>query len=511
MEPISGVEIARAIKGQIINSNGNGKGKGESRFVRVSTDSRYISPGDLFIALKGEYFNGHDFIIDALAKGAAGAIVSHDFFPRVTTDAVIITVNDTLKSLGDLAAYYRQKLPTHIIAVTGSNGKTTTKDIIYHLLSQHTSPHTKTFSEKTGASRDFGVGARVTKSPKSFNNCIGVPLTIFELNREIDFGIVELGTNAPGEIRRISEIVKPHTAVFTNISEAHLEGLGSIEGVAKEKGEMLDYICKDGTIVINADDVWCNKIASNFSGRIVRFGIEDSSQRHGISGEIQIMGSNISRTDLGLVFTVNGDFRVNVPFFGVHNVYNCLAALAVCHSLGFDIEKLSKTLLSFRLPAMRMDRQNMGDIAIINDAYNANPQSMIAALNEYGEMKVNGRKVFICGDMLELGSQTERFHEEIGIKVAHSSIDLLMTVGKLSRYVADSASAHGMAKENIICYDSLEEILASVIYCLKEGDTVLIKGSRRMGLEGILERVRGHFSKTASCFGQDEMLVGAST
>lgn len=458
MEPISAVEIAQAVRGQIIH------GKGESRFVRISTDSRHILPGDLFVALKGEHFNGHDFILDALARGASGAVVSQGFFPGVTnTDVVLISVTDTLKALGDLAVYYRQKLPIHIIAVTGSNGKTTTKDMIHHLLSQ---------------------GARVTKSPKSFNNCIGVPLTIFELNRQINFGIIELGTNAPGEIRRLSEIAKPHTAVFTNISETHLEGLGSVEGVAKEKGEMLDYIGKDGTLIINADNVWCNRIASNFSGRIVRFGINNQAQ---------IKGSNVSRTDLGLAFTVNDNFRVNVPFYGMHNVYNCLAALAACHSLGFDIEKLSKTLLSFRLPAMRMDRQDVGNIAVINDAYNANPQSMIAALNEYSEMKVHGRKVFICGDMLELGNHAERLHKEVGIKVAHSGIDLLLTVGKLSRYVAESASAHGMAKENIMCYDNLDEILASVVYYLKEGDTILIKGSRRIGLEGIQERIKSYF------------------
>ncbi|HHT9126453.1 MAG TPA: UDP-N-acetylmuramoyl-tripeptide--D-alanyl-D-alanine ligase [Candidatus Brocadiia bacterium] len=465
MGPISAIEIAQAVRGQIKH------GKGESRFVRISRDSRHILPGDLFVALKGERFNGHDFVLDALAGGAAGVMVETQDFASLpgflnvsNTDVVVIFVNDTLKALGDLAAYYRQKLPTHIIAVTGSNGKTTTKDIIHHLLSQC---------------------AMATKSPESFNNCIGVPLTIFELNSQTDFGIIEMGTNAPGEIRRLSEIVRPHTAVFTNISETHLEGLGSVEGVAKEKGEMLNYIDKDGTIVINADNVWCNKIAKSFSGRIIRFGINNQAQ---------IKGSNVSRTDLGLAFTVNDDFRVNVPFYEIHNVYNCLAALAVCYSLGFDIEKLSKTLLRFRLPAMRMDRQNIGDIAVINDAYNANPQSMLAALNEYSEMKVHGRKIFICGDMLELGNHAERLHKEIGIKVAHAGIDLLLTVGKLSRYVAESATAHGMAKENTMCYDSLGELLASIVYCLKDGDTILIKGSRRIGLEGIIERIESYFA-----------------
>lgn len=481
LEPISAFEIVQAIRGQIINGNG------ESRFLGVSTDSRHISPGNLFFALKGEHFNGHDFVLDALAGGAAGVVVSHDFFPRVTNaDVALIAVDDTLKALGDLAAYYRQKLPAHIIAVTGSNGKSTTKDMIHHLLSQC---------------------ARATTSLKSFNNCIGVPLTIFELNRQTDFGVIELGTNAPGEIRRLSEIAKPRTGVFTNISEAHLEGLGSIEGVAKEKGEMIDCIDEDGTIVINADNEWCNKIASNFSGRIIRFGVNN---------EAEIKGSNIGRTDLGLAFTVNDSFRVDVPFYGMHNVYNCLAALAVCHTVGFDIEKLSKALLSFRLPAMRMDRQNIGDITIINDAYNANPQSMIAALNEYGKMKVHGRKIFICGDMLELGSHAERLHKEIGIRVAHSGIGLLLAVGKLSRYIAESASAHGMAKENIICYDNLNDILASVVYYLKEGDTILLKGSRSMRLEGIIERVKSYFSKAPypeqgekqvqeACFSQDKL------
>lgn len=472
MEPISGLEIAQAVGGQIKH------GSGERQFVRISTDSRRISPGDLFFALKGEHFNGHEFIFDALAKGAAGAVVLHDFFPGITnTDVVLISVDDALKALGDLAAYYRQKLPTRVVAVTGSNGKTTTKDLIHYLLSQC---------------------AGVTKSQKSFNNCVGVPLTIFELNRQIDFGIIELGTNAPGEIRRLSEIARPHIGVFTNVSEAHLEGLGSVEGVAREKGAMLDYIGEGGAIVINADDVWCNRIASNFSGRVVRFGINSHAQIKGSNhprGGLAVFGAGISRTDLGLAFIVNDSFRVNVPFYGMHNVYNCLEALAVCYTLGFDIEKLSKTLLDFRLPAMRMDRQDVDGIAIINDAYNANPQSMIAALNEFGEMKVHGRKIFICGDMLELGSHAERLHKEIGIKVARAGIDLLLTVGKLSKYVAESANTHGMAKENIMCFDSLDEILASVVHYLKKGDTILIKGSRRMGLEGILERVESYFAE----------------
>jgi UDP-N-acetylmuramoyl-tripeptide--D-alanyl-D-alanine ligase len=456
-------DILKATGGKLIQGNS------ELLINGISTDTRSIKQGEIFFALEGENYDGHKFVGQAIHNGAAGAVISsgkkaaysfHNGFKK----CALLEVADTLTALGELAKFYRNSLPASFIAVTGSNGKTTTKDMAYHVL------------------RNF---KSVSRSRKSFNNLIGVPLTIFETETAHDFCIVEMGTNAPGEIKRLSEIIFPDFAILTNISNAHLEGLENIEGVASAKSEFIENMAEDGTLITNADDDWCNQIADRFNGKVISFGFNQSAD---------IKASNVKRNDSGFVFTVNDSLTVNLPVFGKHNIYNALAVIAMCDTVGVGIEVICDKFIDFKLPPMRMEKQICGGIVVVNDGYNSNPSSMSSALDEFSQWMTSGRKVLICGDMLELGNYAERLHKEVGAKVADANIDVLWTVGPFSRFVAEEAIANGMPRENILSCETSEEMCSFVASQLKKDDTVLIKGSRRMKLECVSRQIENYFS-----------------
>jgi len=463
MNNIKVYDILKATSGKLI------QGDSESLINGISTDTRSIKHGEIFFALEGENYDGYTFVEQAIHNGAAGAVISsgkksiyslHNGFKECT----LIEVADTLRALGDLAKFYRNSLPAGFIAVTGSNGKTTTKDMVYHVL---------------------GNFKNMSRSRKSFNNFIGVPLTIFETENTHDFCVVEMGTNAPGEIKRLSEIIIPDFIILTNISHAHLEGLDSIEGVANAKAEFIGNMAGNGTLITNADDDWCKRIATRFNEKVISFGFALSAD---------IKASNAKRNDSGFVFTVNDSFTINLPVSGRHNIYNALAAIATCSAVGIGIEEICDKFVDFKLPPMRMEKQIFGDIVVINDGYNSNPSSMSSALDEFSQLTTHGRKVLVCGDMLELGNYAERLHKEIGAKVVNANIDALWTVGPFSRFVAEEAIANGMPRENILSCETSEEMCSFVASQLKRDDTVLIKGSRRMKLECILRQIESCFS-----------------
>lgn len=455
MEDLCFNEIVEAVDGRRI-----GAGK-DVRVTGVSIDSRTIQKGDLFFALEGERVDGHRYVLPAMKAGAVGAVVSrvedidsaYEHFP-------VICVKDTVKALGDLAGYYRRKLPAKIIGVTGSNGKTTTKEMAYHMLSQFST---------------------VVRSQKSFNNFIGVPLTIFAIEKKHHYGVLEMGTNAPGEIRRLSEIGLPDVAVILNVSQTHLEGLGSLEGVASAKGEILENLSPEGVFVYNVDNLWCERIADGFPGKKIGFGF---------SPRAQIRCTDVKKEGEGYRLVINGSLAIDLPVPGYHNISNCLASFAVCDALGHRINRLKEVFSSFQLPHMRMERQRMGNITLINDAYNANPASVRAALTYLQEMDTKGRRVFICGDMLELGTDTVRFHREIGERVAQLGIDLLWTVGEYAAEIARAAKLSGMPERGVVSFKEVNDIPDSEMGEFRENDTVLIKGSRGMHMENIIEKFR---------------------
>ncbi|MCP4252295.1 MAG: UDP-N-acetylmuramoyl-tripeptide--D-alanyl-D-alanine ligase [Candidatus Scalindua sp.] len=454
--------VLKAINGELL------LGSPESRTTGISTDSRSIKEGELFFALEGENYNGHKFVGQAISNGAVGAVISSNkdaFYSLIKgfEKCILIEVADTLKALGDLARFYRKCLRTDFVAVTGSNGKTTTKDMIYHVL------------------RNF---SNVTRSRKSFNNFIGVPLTIFDSDYTQDFCVVEMGTNAPGEIRRLSEIIFSDFTVLTNISCTHLEGLGSIEGVANAKAELIKNMAENGILITNADDDWCNWIVNRYDGKVITFGFNKGAD---------IRASNVIRNDSGFVFNVNDNFTVKLNVLGKHNIYNAMAAIAICNAVGIGMGDICDKLVDFKLPPMRMEKQVCGDIVVINDGYNSNPSSMSAALEEFSQLTTPGRRILVCGDMLELGNYAESLHREIGAKVAKSDIDVLWTVGSFSRFVAEEAIANGMPEERIRSCETSEEISPFVASQLRKDDTVLIKGSRGMKLENVVRQIESCF------------------
>ncbi|MGR3220544.1 MAG: UDP-N-acetylmuramoyl-tripeptide--D-alanyl-D-alanine ligase [Candidatus Anammoxibacter sp.] len=340
MEQLSLNEIVNAVNGAISDRSGKSVMRNpqpEIVFDGISTDSRVTKEGDVFFALKGPNYDGHRFVNDAINNGAKCAVVDLGLGIRdcgldeekSQIRNCLIRVSDTTTALGDLAKYYRAKMSAKIVAVTGSNGKTTTKDMVYHLLF-----------------RKF----KTIKSKASFNNFIGVPLTIFDLNFNDKFGIVELGTNAFGEIKRLSEIAVPDVAVITNIGGTHLEGLKNIEGVKKAKAEILQNIKDDGLLIVNADDNLTLEIANDFNGEVVKFGC-DKKAKFKVSG--------MNRTLQGWSFVVNDTHRVNLPVPGYYNIFNCAAAIAVVSSLGIEIEDIDNAFNDFRLSPMRMDKQTI--------------------------------------------------------------------------------------------------------------------------------------------------------
>jgi UDP-N-acetylmuramoyl-tripeptide--D-alanyl-D-alanine ligase len=403
-------------------------------------------------------------VIPALERGAAGAIVSHvvngiEAFP----DRALFVVPDTLKALGDLARHLRRKLATRIIGITGSNGKTTTKEMIYHLLSKV---------------------ARVSRAPKSFNNFIGVPLTLFAIEPDDEFAVIEMGTNAPGEIKYLAGIAEPDLGVITNVSATHLEGLKSEEGVANAKAELLDAIRPDGLAVLNADNKWTPYMAPRCRGRIMTFGLSQGAD---------VRATDVSMDATGVRFVLNGRVEVTIPVIGRHNVYNALAAACVCGQLGLSAEQIQEAFRDFAPPPMRLGRMKVGEIVVINDAYNANPVSMNAAIETFAEMKTPGRKVFVFGDMLELGGDCDALHQSIGSGLAGKGFDLICAVGPKAGLAADAALAQGLEAEKILRAASSLEAAERLPPSLRPGDTVLLKASRGMTLEKVIAGIEKRF------------------
>jgi len=398
-------EIIEAIKGKLVY------GRPEGTFSGVSADSRSIKPGELFIALTGENFDGHGFVEKAIEKGACGAIVSGQWSvaggQQKLLTGFIIEVDDTLKALGDIAMLWREKHQILVVAITGSNGKTTTKEMAALILSQK---------------------FRVLKTEGNLNNLIGLPLTVLNIDDSHDVAVLELGMNSFGEIARLSEICKPDIALITNVGSGHLEGLGSIEGVAKAKGEILEGLKAGGTFVFNADDSYIREIAKGWKGNLVSFGIDSPGADvktlltdysccygSGVAISMHLKEKTLSAKLMGL---------------GLHNVYNATAAAAVGVAMGIGLEEIRKGLEEWRPFRGRFELHRLDcGVNLIDDTYNANPNSVAMALKTLADVKGAGRGIAVLGDMLELGAYAEEAHYEIGKKAASTGVDCLFLMG----------------------------------------------------------------------------------
>lgn len=440
-------EIAKAL-GTTVNS--------EKTVSRISIDSRDTDENTLFFAIKGERFDGHDFVKDVAEKGVA-AVVCHK---KTECDAPVIYVEDTKKAFLDLASYYRCSMKNlTVVGLTGSVGKTTTKEMIACVL---------------------GAKSKTLKTEGNLNNEIGVPKTLYRLDNSYDFAVIEMGMDNKGQITELSKCAKPDCAVITNIGVSHIENLGSREGILRAKLEILDGMKKGSPLFLNGDNDMLSTV-KNEDFKIITFGIENKN--------CDVIAENICEKELSTEFTaVKDDLRqkITIPTVGIHNVYDALAAFAVGVEYKIDPEIIAKGLSEYTPSGMRQRINQVNGITVIEDCYNASPDSQKAGLNSLCKI-AKGRKIAVLGDMLELGTYSETAHRAVGEYAAQCGLDALYTYGEQSRFTAESAEKAGL--ERVYAFDSKQELVDALKKELKSGDTVSFKASRGMKLEEVFEEL----------------------
>jgi len=430
-------------------------------FTGVSIDSRTTEAGDCFFAIAGENFDGHDYVGDAFAKGAVCAVVCGKYDGEEPADKCLLRVDDTVKALGDLAREYRRRAGFKVVAITGSAGKTTTRHICHHVLSRRFKVH---------------------QSPKSFNNNIGLPLTLLSAGADTEIVIAELGSNHPGEIPYLTGVAEPDVAVVTNVHPAHLEGFGDLKTIVKEKSSIAEGLKSGGVLIANADFEELLEACRARKAQLVTFGRSDRAD-HRIE-DIRLDGASST-------FTVEGS-QVRLPLAGAGNVENAVAAWAVCSQLGMSIDEFAEAVATLPPVSMRTELLQIGTLTVLSDCYNANPASMKNALEILAGLDSTGRRrlVFICGDMAELGLRTERLHAELGEFAARTGIELMIAVGKLAGIAAESARASATRDLHIKCFSDAVSACNSLPKFIKDNDIVLVKGSRRAQLETVVEKLK---------------------
>ncbi|MDD5465895.1 MAG: UDP-N-acetylmuramoyl-tripeptide--D-alanyl-D-alanine ligase [Candidatus Omnitrophica bacterium] len=447
-------EIIKAAGGKLI------QGKPADRLKTVSTDSRGIKPQEAFLALKGNNFDGHDFIAGALKSGAGGLIVERMPECPIPEGIAVVKVKDTTLALGDIARFQRQKFKLPVIAVTGSNGKTTTKEMIAWILSGN---------------------ARVLKNEGTKNNQIGLPQTLIRLSEKDDFAAVEIGTNHFGEVDYLARIACPNIGVITNIGLSHLEFLRNLNGVLKEKSTLLDNLAKPGIAVVCADDKLLKRIITrkDKGAHVFTYGINEKSD---------FCASAIKFRNAKLEFEVNSKFVFALSTLGYYNIYNALAAISVSRILGLSYPEIAARLAAFKFPKGRLNLIEFKGLTFIDDTYNSNPLSLEAALTALTAAKCKGKKILIMGDMLELGRQKELLHRQIARSITNTC-DVLVAVGSLARITAQAAAEGGFKRKDIFCCASAPQARDLLFDKISPGvsDIILVKGSRSMKMEEVFK------------------------
>lgn len=443
----------------------------KQRIRRAITDSRQVRRGDLFIAFQGDRYDGHEFVQNALAQGAACVIVQEDYrLPPSPADEdapVVLKVRNTLEAYQRLATHYRNRFPIPVIAITGSNGKTTTKEMVAQVVAQRW---------------------KTLKTEGNFNNRIGVPHTLFQLAPRHQAAVIEMGVDQQGQTSRLCEIARPTMGLITNIGPDHLEFFGSMEGSAQAKAELLDHLPQDGAVILNADDEYFDYLASRAQCRVVAFGRSSKAEVRAV--DIRTDGKGC--TVFGLVLP--GKSRrpeVRIRALGMHNVSNALAAAGVGFVLGLSGTLIAEGLAKFRPAAMRSQINTIHGVQIINDCYNANPASMKAAIQLLAELGRGRRSIAVLGDMLELGAGGKQMHREVGEFLAVQGIGHLFACGALGRELAEGASRAGMSTDRILEFPDAAAAGARLASVVRQGDVVLVKASRGMRMEQVVESIAG--------------------
>ena len=443
-------EIIKATRGRIIS----GSPETEIDLAGISTDSRTIERGQFFLPLKGANFNGEEFIENAFKNGASGTFTTQRTVSGAQHGKAVIQVKDTIDALQKLARYNRARFNGPVIGVTGSNGKTTVKDMIAKVLSTR---------------------FNVLKNEGTKNNHIGVPLTLLKLNNSYDMCVAEMGTNHYGEIRLLAGIASPTIAVITNIGPSHLKFLRNLKGVFAAKREILEILDRDSLAIINGDDEYLSAIKSKVF-KVMRFGFDSTNNFH---------ASGISADGAGIKFILNDRSLFTLNLIGTHNVYNALAAIAVAYNFDISYFDTKKALSEYSPAGMRLNARQVGDVTVIDDAYNSNPLSMRSAIEALAGYPARGRWI-VSADMLELGSKEEEFHKVIGEIIAGSGFNGLITFGNLSRHTSSRALECGMDKNRVWHCSDRTKIADILKDSMDSGDVVLVKGSRAMKMEEVI-------------------------
>lgn len=464
MQEVTVRELIDITKGTLVS------GALDIRIKQFSLDSRTLMPGDMFIAIKGNNFDGHDFVRDSIKKEASGIIVEDRFLLPSLLPNTVIKVKDTIKAIGDIGRLYRSKFKGPLIAVTGTVGKTTTKEFISAVLSEKFSVH---------------------RTKGTLNNHIGVPVTLCELEPKHDICILELGMSDLGEIEYLSSISQPDVGIITNIGAAHLEKLSNVENVFKAKSELLKSLRPDGLCVLNRDDSYFMELRNRTRCRLITIGKHYGSDFQAFD----ITNDNGAGVRFKVVAKPFEDILdIKLPIIGIHNIYPALFAIAIGYGLGMDPSNIIDGLLKVRLPKMRLEIKDIAGMKIIDDSYNANPVSMASALEILNQLQCNGKKIFICSDMLELGTDAPIYHKELGGQVVKYKIDQLVTIGDLSALVSSAAIESGMPKENVRhCKNNIEAVTVLEKW-MEPGDIVLVKGSRTRHMEEITKGIEEYYS-----------------
>ena len=461
---LTAADVATAAGGRLVS------GAPSTPVGRVSIDSRTAAAGDFFFAIRGERFDGHAFVTDAVAKGAAGVVVEDAGAAAGANAAVVIEVADTTKGLQDLARFVRRASGARVVAITGSAGKTTTKEICAELLS---------------------AKYRVFRNKGNLNNHIGLPLSLLELRAGPEVAVVELGMNHAGEIRTLVGIAEPSVRVWTNVGDAHIGFFESADAIADAKGELVEQASADDVLVANADDPRVMDRARRFAGRLVTFGIAASADVQ--ARDVEMRGLDGTRAT---VQTPAGEFALATPLLGLGNLANVLAATAVAVTLGVPLTAIAERAATLRAAHHRGELLRLpGGITLIDDSYNSSPTALKRSLETVGAATGSARKLAILGEMRELGEHATRLHEECGRAAAAAGLQFLIAVGgDPARDLAGAAVGAGMAADCVVHVPSKKEAAEVALQRVRAGDLVLVKGSRSIGLDTVVERLEAEFA-----------------
>ena len=470
--PLTAGDVAAATGGRLE------RGDGADAIDRIAIDSRTVREGDFFVAIRGERFDGHRFVEEALSRGARGAAIEAGerdrlgavFEPGRFADRVVVVVGDTTRALQDVARDVRRRSGAQVVAITGSAGKTTTKEVAAEFLSAR---------------------YRVFRNKGNLNNHIGLPLSLLEMRSKPDVAVVELGMNHPGEIRTLVGIAEPDVRVWTNVGDAHLGFFASGDAIADAKAEILEQARPRDVLVANADDGRIAARVGRFAGRVLTFGTTASADVRASSVETRGLDGSAADVD-----TPVGRVRVETPLLGLGNLSNVLAATAVAVHFGVPLDEIASRAAALRPAHHRGELLRLpGGVTIVDDSYNSSPSALMGALETLRAATGSARKTAVLGEMLELGDHATRLHQACGAAAAGTGLDLLITVGGApARALADAAIRAGMPAAAVVHVETSAEAADRALERFRPGDLVLVKGSRGIGTDAVVERLKAEFA-----------------